>query len=139
MRFIPKFISGKFLGVVMTSACACLIAFLSIGFENSSGISFGPDKLLHVIGYACFVLPMAATQPRSLFWFLPTAMFFGVIIELVQPYFGRSSEGLDMIANATGLGLGALIGVSIHKLFRFIAKHQNRRRIPATNKGNPRV
>ena len=117
MQSTLKNIGTRSAGLIMTSVCAALIAFLSIGYQNSFGISFGSDKLLHAIAYTCLVLPMALTQPRSLLWFLPIAMVFGGIIELIQPYFGRSREGLDLVANAAGLGLGSIIGASFHRLF----------------------
>ncbi len=89
----------KTLSVVYT------ILILAVSFAQ---IPAGPsalniDKILHAslyYGFA-FVLWRGFSDKR----FLLAAFFYGVLIEFIQPTFGRSFEFLDMSADATGIFL----------------------------------
>ena len=52
----------------------------------------------------------------ALIWVLPAALVFGGVIELIQPFFGRSSELADFWADAAGVGAGTVLGLSLRAL-----------------------
>ena len=73
-------------------------------------------RLQHVLAYAALVFPALATRPAAALWVLPAAVGYGAVIELLQPLVGRERAVADMIANAIGAGIGALLGLMTHKL-----------------------
>ncbi|MBD3680024.1 MAG: VanZ family protein [Rhodobacteraceae bacterium] len=76
------------------------------------------DKFYHVMGFAGLVFPTALLYARSLIWILPLAVLFGVVIELVQPFFGREAEAGDVLADLIGLGMGTVIGLTLRAWLR---------------------
>lgn len=70
----------------------------------------GQDKVLHLCAYAGFYLlgRLGFAEPG---WRLPAALFgYGMLIEGLQALVpGRVPSGFDLIANALGLVLGALL------------------------------
>jgi VanZ family protein len=71
------------------------------------------DKFYHLVAFAALIFPTAALYARSLVWILPLSALFGVAIELIQPFFGRTAEVLDVVADILGLGVGTLLGLSL--------------------------
>ena len=45
-------------------------------------------------------------------------VLLSLIIEMVQPYFGRTASLADFLANATGIIVGVLIAFSLRKVMR---------------------
>lgn len=74
----------------------------------------GTDKTHHVIAYAFLMFPVALKRHRH--WLLIACVFimYGGLIELIQPYVNRYGEWLDLLANTSGLVLGAITGSSLH-------------------------
>jgi len=60
------------------------------------------------------MLPAALRRPKH--WLLYGLFFivYSGVIELVQPFVNRYGEWLDLLANATGVLLGAVIGTGIN-------------------------
>ena len=58
------------------------------------------DKAYHTIAFAALVFPSALLYARSLIWVAPAALLFGGVIEVIQPYLGRSAEAADFPALA---------------------------------------
>ncbi len=87
----------KTLSVVYT------ILILAVSFAQipAGPAAFNIDKILHAslyYGFA-FVLWRGFSDKR----FLLAAFFYGVLIEFIQPSFGRSFEFLDMVADGLGI------------------------------------
>ena len=80
------------------------------------------DKLLHALAFCGLILPTAILRPHRLGVVMLQAFMFGVIIEIVQPFVGRSSDVVDSLANGLGLVIGAAIGLAGRRLFRRV-KH----------------
>lgn len=78
----------------------------------------GSDKTHHVLGFAALTLPLAATRPHALWWLLPVLASYGGVIELVQPLVGRGRELADWLADLAGIGLGAMVGVALRRVWR---------------------
>ncbi len=97
-------------------ALAILVGTLTPPEEMPQDVP-GSDKLHHFMGFAALAFPMVAYRPRSALWVVPAAAAFGVIIELLQPYFGRHRDVGDMIANTTGAMAGAALGTLCHHAF----------------------
>ncbi len=86
------------------------------------------DKVVHFLGYAMLALiPIALLELLSLGLVLAASMIpMGICLEFLQRLVpGRSFEVGDMIANSTGVILGALIALSVRRELR-------RRTVPAT-------
>lgn len=73
------------------------------------------DKIQHLLAYAILALPVAFAAPRR--WPLWILGFLAVSagIELVQPMVNRYGEWKDLVANAAGLALGTLAGVTLRR------------------------
>lgn len=70
----------------------------------------------HMLAYAVLVFPALATRPAAALWLLPAAVAYGAAIELLQPLVGRERSAADMLANAIGAGIGAVLGTTVHAL-----------------------
>ncbi len=68
------------------------------------------DKVLHFLAFFAIVLPAITVRPRAWVWVLPLAIALGGAIEIIQPYFGRSRELGDFIADALGAGAAVIVG-----------------------------
>lgn len=79
----------------------------------------GTDKSLHFLAFAVLVLPLTLAGPRHLLWLAPAALAFGALIELVQPFVGRSRELADLLTDGLGICAGGGIGAL---LFAFLAR-----------------
>jgi VanZ family protein len=74
------------------------------------------DKLNHFVAYAALALPVALARPRLWLAVIAGLALWSGMIELVQPRVNRYGEWADFIANATGLGLGMLLGTGLRRL-----------------------
>jgi len=74
------------------------------------------DKLHHLVAFWALVIPLSYIRLRNAIWVLPTAVFYGLLIEFIQPMVGRQGEFQDFLADALGAILGfvtAFLGVTI--------------------------
>lgn len=76
----------------------------------------GSDKVFHCIAFAAFTFPCAFLYRRTIRWIAPTALMFGILIELIQPYVGRNGELADFYADALGATLGVALGLAANML-----------------------
>lgn len=79
--------------------------------------SAGPrlnDKLLHVAGFAAFMVWFAGVVERRHWAALALALAgYGLLIEILQGLTpSRRPEGLDLVADVTGILLGWLLGTA---------------------------
>ncbi|MEM8561119.1 MAG: VanZ family protein [Pseudomonadota bacterium] len=91
---------------------AGLIVFASLVQHGSEGGTHHLDKLFHIVAYGIFaVLGYQALKDKSVY--LPLCMAiaaFGAFLELFLAFTpGRNMSGLDMLANAAGVALGAML------------------------------
>lgn len=93
----------------ITLALLCAITVVSL-YPHANLLAVpGTDKTHHLIAYAVLVFPTALRRPHR--WRLIMLFFIlcGGLIELIQPYVNRHGEWLDMLANTSGVILGALL------------------------------
>lgn len=76
----------------------------------------GSDKLHHFIAFAALVFPPVAARPSLALWAVPSAILYGGMIEIIQPFVGRHGEWEDALANAMGALIGAGLGWLAHAL-----------------------
>ena len=79
----------------------------------------GSDKVVHLITFAALAFPLARTGRFGLAPVFVGASVFGGLIEVLQPYFGRSADVQDLIADIAGVGLGIVLAL----LYRRFRKH----------------
>ena len=114
----------------LTLLCLALIFFLSllIRIEESplDGVAF-VDKWTHFVMYggSCSVMwweYLRCHRGRVMWWKMWLYAIIGMtllggVIEIVQPYFNRSGEWLDFVADTVGVVLGACVGLVIKKVW----------------------
>ena len=83
------------------------VAMLMSVAEKESSAGF--DKIIHLISFMVLVMPVSFCRPRSWIWLAPAAIFFGLVIEIIQPSFGRGREWLDFVADLVGVGIGVVL------------------------------
>lgn len=76
----------------------------------------GTDKVLHLIAFTVLAFPLASTGRIGLIPVFIGASIFGGLIEIIQPFVGRSADMKDWIADIAGVTLGIAISCSRYKL-----------------------
>lgn len=116
----------KWTGLVLVLICLALITWLSLKSGLQAPINFeNVDKVEHFIAYAGFSFSLTLmtlgfskrfSEDATIKKLLPCgilpvllALFYGVLIEFLQPKFGRSFDVLDMVADFTGALFGCFI------------------------------
>ncbi len=103
--------------IFLTIGLSITIAALTLIPLNVPKSVPGTDKLHHLLAFAALTLPCAALYPKALLKVVLAAAIYGAAIEVIQPYFGRSGELADFIADLLGIGLGATLGLLFHYVF----------------------
>ncbi|MFB9149202.1 VanZ family protein [Roseovarius ramblicola] len=67
----------------------------------------GLDKLAHFVTFAVLAVPLAWRFPHLWRAVALMGLVYGGLIEIVQPYMGRSAEWADLVADGLGAVLGA--------------------------------
>ena len=119
----------------LTLTCLALIFFLSlcikIGETPLDGVAF-IDKWTHLVMYGgtCSVMwwEYLRCHRRIQWWKLwlyaiAGMIILGGVIEILQPYFDRSGEWLDFVADTVGVLLGAAIGMAMCRFWHDKVAH----------------
>lgn len=115
----------------LTVLMLILISWLSLRTpEQHTGPVNGIDKLYHLVAYAGLVVPVALAKPKN--WLFQVLGLFGfsAAIEIVQPWFSRTTDIVDLFANATGLILGTVMALLVNEIL-------NRRMLQGASKSMP--
>ncbi len=102
-------------------AIAIIIGALTLIPMSMEPSAPGSDKTHHFLAFAALVLPCAALYPKGLLKGALAAAAYGGLIELIQPYVGRSGEIADLVADVSGIGAGAALGLVVHAILRRIS------------------
>lgn len=107
------------LWLLVLGALVCVVGKLALTPSNHPNLSLGWDKLNHFSAFAA--LGVAAwlgfrTASRYQRLSLLCLLAYGGAIEVIQLYVpGRSSEWLDLLADAVGIVVGALLAALLLK------------------------
>ena len=94
-----------------TAAVAIAIAIVTLSGHGKMTAEFQmSDKFYHASAFAGLVLPTAILWRKRLKPIAIGAVTYGVLIELVQPYFGRTAEVGNIVANLVGVVIASLVG-----------------------------
>ena len=107
------FIHDKWLNI--TIILLLLISLLSLYPIDSPSNVPGNDKFHHLIAYSLLSFPVSIQKPRFYILICIFFIIFGGIIELIQPYFNRSLDFFDFLANTIGVLIGMLSGLLVRK------------------------
>ena len=113
---IPLIRFAKQYGVSISFLFLLVITILSFIPVTEEPPINGVDKIEHLIAYSALTLPASlAYHPRTkhIFWF---ACIWGMMIEIIQPYFGRQADTIDAVINVLGAGIGIALSGYLIKL-----------------------
>jgi VanZ family protein len=102
------------LAVGFTLVIAVIVASLA-PWGGVPGKFPGVDKIEHVVAYGTLMVWFAGLQPRRAWRWLALALLaMGVLLELAQGamHMNRDADVRDVIANATGILLGAVVSAA---------------------------
>ena len=74
------------------------------------------DKLYHLIAFAALTFPSALLHVPLSRVVLIFAILFGALIEVIQPYVGRSGSWEDFLADIFGALLGWILARAVRTL-----------------------
>lgn len=104
----------RLIAIWLTITLAACIAALTLMPLSTPQAILGTDKIHHIIAFIALTLPCAAFYPKALFPLMLAAATYGALIEIIQPYIGRSGEFTDFFADLAGIGLGASLGLPLN-------------------------
>ena len=105
--------------LVATFGLGALICWLTLTPQSLPKSShYQLDKVAHFIAFAALILPTAVLRPAFLWWCLPLAAGLGIGIEVIQPYFGRSKDWMDAVADLFGLTTGTGVGLMLRQTIK---------------------
>ena len=117
MRYNLNFIYDNWL--VITVVLSFIIIFFSFFSINLPLTIQSTDKYFHTVVYLFLSFPASLRKPTNYFLIFSYFFLFGVIIELIQPYFNRYFELFDIIANSIGIFLAITFADSIKKHYSY--------------------
>ncbi len=110
--------SGRWIALLITALLALVIGILTLIPLSAPAVMPGSDEHHHLIAFAALALPVAALAPRLLWVLLPVLALYGVLIEVLQPFVGRSADPRDALADGLGLLIGSGLGLLVSRPLR---------------------
>ncbi|WP_435988413.1 VanZ family protein [Sulfitobacter sp. SH24] len=98
----------------LTFGLSVCIAVLTLIPSNAGPHVPGGDKVHHVLAFMALTLPSAVFYPKALVRVVLAAALYAGLIEIIQPFVGRSGEIADFLADLLGIAIGAMIGLLLH-------------------------
>ena len=71
----------------------------------------GTDKWHHFLAFAALTYPLTVVSRRYWLSIIVFGLFFGALIEIIQPYVNRYGDVADFTADAVGVLIGFSFGV----------------------------
>ena len=116
----------RLLALCLFGTIAVLIAFATLTPPTPPTGASSNDKLYHFAAFALLVLPVSLLWRPDLARACLVAAGYGAVIEVIQPWFGRSGEWADLAANLAGIVAAAGFGLLVMRL-RPLARHGSAR------------
>ena len=117
MKHNLNFIYNNWL--VITIALSVVIIFFSFFSVTPPSIIQSTDKYLHTAAYLFLSFSASLRKPTNYILIFIYFVFFGIVIELIQPYFNRYFELLDILANSLGVFLGITFADLLRKYYSY--------------------
>ncbi len=105
--------------LVITIALSVVIIFFSFFSVTSHFMIQNTDKYLHTAAYFFLSFSASLRKPTNYILIFIYFVFFGIVIELVQPYFNRYFELLDILANSLGIFLAITFADFLRKYYSY--------------------
>ena len=112
MKHNLNFIYNNWL--VITITLSVVIIFFSFFSVTTPSKMQNTDKYLHTAAYLFLSFSASLRKPTNYILIFIYFVFFGIVIELIQPYFNRYFELLDILANS----LGVFLAITFADIFR---------------------
>lgn len=93
----------------MSGVLAVIVGVLTLTPAQSLPQAPGTDKLHHFLAFGAIAAPLAFARPKAAVWIALLVMAYGGLIEVIQPYVGRTASWGDMAANALGAAGAAYV------------------------------
>ena len=107
----------KYLDILLTFIIATVLTVAMLWpIHQPPPTPDGSDKVVHLIAFAALVFPLSRTGRFGLIPIFIATSAYGGIIEVIQPYFGRSADMQDWIADIAGVALGMMLGLLYRRL-----------------------
>jgi VanZ family protein len=106
-----------FLARVATLLYTIAICVLSLMPGKDVPLGSVSDKYRHALAYGLFAVLLGLSFLKGRYWAaawaFTIASLVGIGMEILQPYFGRSQDVGDALANSIGATLGCVVFVSL--------------------------
>ena len=113
----------KFVFLARVAALLCLIGICVLSLVPGDDVPLEnvSDKYRHAFAYGTLALLIGCAFLNLRWWTVPLAFAIatsmGVGMELVQPFFGRSRDGYDALANAGGASVGCVVLIALASVY----------------------
>lgn len=117
MKHNLNFIYNNWLVItIFLSAVIIFFSFFSITLPSTVQST---DKYLHIVAYLLLSFSTSLRKPTNYILIFVYFFFFGIVIELIQPYFNRYFELLDILANSIGIFLAISFADFLRKYYSY--------------------
>ncbi len=106
--------------ILLTTGIAVGIAVATLMPPLESDQPAGSDKLYHVLAFGVLAFPLTTIRPRWSPWLFILFSAYGAVIELIQPYVGRSREVADLVADMAGVVCGMVLGLCASRALKAV-------------------
>ena len=110
-------ISLTFLRRICTFFLLVAITYLSLSPTKGPPSVYLLDYVFHAIAYAALSTPYSFTEKPKKLYIFTGACIWGIAIELIQPYVGRTCDFYDVCANSTGILIAIFVAPKLYALF----------------------
>ena len=107
-------LSRRRLWIALSLVLLAAVVFASLQPNPGPPVPAGFDKVEHLAAYILLALWFTGLVARGRYWLVALGLLaLGLLIEVLQwrMNLGRAAEGLDMLANALGVGVGIAIAL----------------------------
>lgn len=105
------------LAIIFSTIFAFFILTMALMPPTQGGRDLIPDKVQHAGAFAVAILPLAMTLKGSLLKPFLILLGVGILIEILQPWFGRDRSIYDVAADVVGLIIGMSAGRLLKRLW----------------------
>jgi len=102
----------KVVGAVAVLVLGVTVLALIPGLTPPAGL----DKVVHFVAFAALILPIVIFCPRMVWVAFTALLIFGIAVEYLQSFVGRTPSLSDAVANLLGLAFGLTAGTALRMM-----------------------